>query len=132
MNPTRELRTPKCTVALDERGICWLVFDAPDIVVALEDSKAIVAARRKLGASPEAPQLLCVDLTHTPRPTKESRDYTSSPDITSITLAMAMVTTGAMGRLIGNFFLGFSRGGFPTRLFPDEAKAVEWLESRSG
>lgn len=127
MNPVHRIQTPTCAVSLDEHGICWLRFEEPNMPVPLEASEAIVAARRELGASAEHPQLLCVDLANTPRPTKESRDYTGGPEIRGITRAMAMVTPSTMSRVIGNFFLGFARGGFPTRLFSHEAEAVAWL-----
>ncbi len=125
MKATRTIETPRCKLALDEHGIIWLTFSSPNVKVELEHSQAIVAARRELGG--ETQQLLCVDLTNTPRPSKASRDYTDSDEIRSITKAMAMVTPSRLSRVIGNFFLGFAKSTFPTKLFPTEEQAVAWL-----
>jgi hypothetical protein len=34
-----------------------------------------------------------------------------------------------MSRVIGNFFIGFSRTNIPTRLFTSEAEAIDWLKT---
>jgi hypothetical protein len=41
--------------------------------------------------------------------------------------AVAFIATSAVGRVIGNFWLGLNRPPYPTRLFTDEESALDWL-----
>jgi hypothetical protein len=59
---------------------------------------------------------------------KDVRDYMNSPEIISSMKAAAMVADSIMTRILGNIFMSISKPPMPTKLFPDEATAIAWLQ----
>jgi hypothetical protein len=68
-----------------------------------------------------------------------SKAFTVSPEVRKLIasfeysperLAGAFVTTSLANRLIGNFFIKFNKPASPTKLFSDEASAIEWLNEQ--
>ena len=42
--------------------------------------------------------------------------------------AVALVVDTPVSRVLGNFYLGLSKPHIPSRLFNDEAEALDWLK----
>ena len=59
----------------------------------------------------------------------ELREYLSHPDRLKYALADALVVSNFAHRLLADFYLKFSRPILPTRTFPSEEAAREWLET---
>lgn len=60
--------------------------------------------------------------------TKESRDFISGEEVTSVISCNAMIATSLIGRTLGNLFLLLNKPQTPSKLFADKAKAVEWAK----
>lgn len=62
--------------------------------------------------------------------TREARQVFSESEVNArLASRVALIATNSISRIIGNFFLGFNRSHRPTRLFADEASAIDWLLS---
>lgn len=75
-----------------------------------------------------------VDITGLKKsPKKEVRDYLASNDeIIEKSNASAILTGSNLTKIMGNIFMKFSRPQYPTKLFTDEEKALEWLKKMIG
>jgi stage II sporulation SpoAA-like protein len=73
---------------------------------------------------------LLADLTGNRSQTKEARDFYSSDETGRDVIALALVSSSQVGRMIGNFFFGLNRLAFPARLFPDREQALAWLKAQ--
>jgi hypothetical protein len=62
-----------------------------------------------------------------PAPAKEERDFIADA-LTSITKAMAIVTTSPVSKMIANLFFGFKPPGYPVKMFTDKDEAVKWIK----
>ena len=121
-------QTPFGAVSLDADGIVWLVGEGP---IGRAGAVALYEARLRVGC-PDEKQRLMVDLRKNPQPDKTARDFTDSHEVVRITAAMALLTDSPVSRMLGNFFLGFNRASFPTRMFTDEQAARDWLPPQAG
>lgn len=74
---------------------------------------------------------LIVDIRNAPKSTNDARSYVASADIAEITRAMAFIVDGFLSQVIGNFYLRFNAGKYPTKLFNSEELALEWIKSFS-
>ena len=59
---------------------------------------------------------------------REARAYFSGEEAAKATVAIALVISSHIGRLIGNFMIGLNKTVYPTRLFNTEDQAVVWLK----
>lgn len=60
---------------------------------------------------------------------KQTRDYLASPEVANITKAAAVLIGNPITKMIGNIFIKFNKPSFPTQLFTDETKALNWLKT---
>lgn len=60
---------------------------------------------------------------------KDVRDYLASEELLSICKASALLVNSGISKAIGNLYLTFSKPRFPTKLFTNEQKALEWLQT---
>jgi hypothetical protein len=93
----------------------------------LEDAKENIDAVRILAKGKKVP--VFVDITEVKGADREAREYLSSKETGDIQSACALLVGSALSRLVGNFFLGLNKTPFPTRLFTDEKKAIDWLKT---
>jgi hypothetical protein len=93
----------------------------------LEDAIENVEAVRILANGKRVP--VFVDITEVKGANREAREYLASDEVAHIQVACALLVDTALSRLVGNFFLGLNKTKFPTKLFTDEAKAMEWLKT---
>lgn len=62
--------------------------------------------------------------------TKEVRDLVNRADsIKKNVSGVAILLSSGVPKIIGNLFLRFSKPEYPTRLFTNKEKALEWLKS---
>lgn len=60
---------------------------------------------------------------------KEVRDYCASEEVASICKASAILVGGNFSKILGNMYTKFSKPPFPTKLFTNKEKALEWLRA---
>jgi hypothetical protein len=74
-------------------------------------------------------QHVCIltDISKAPPMDKVTRAY-SEAELKNLYKAMAIVSTSALGRMIGNIFLKLNSLPLPTKMFVNEQEAKEWLK----
>jgi hypothetical protein len=97
--------------------------------MALDDAKENVAAIYELAG--RARTLVLVDTRGVRWQSREARDYFTSANAAEATTAVALVVGSPVSRVLGSFFLRFEKHRFPTALFDDETKAIDWLLEHS-
>lgn len=95
------------------------------VEIELEDVMEMAAAFRKLSQGQKFAVLL--DATNPFTLSSEARNMIASKELTSDRMAAAFVTRSLANKLVGNFFIKFNKPATPTKLFSDEASAMEWL-----
>ncbi|MGZ4043811.1 MAG: DUF7793 family protein, partial [Bacteroidia bacterium] len=73
---------------------------------------------------------MCMVLESSPKsppPPKDQRDFIAE-QITSITKAMALVTTSPVSKMIANLFFGLKPPPYPMKMFTNKEDAVEWIK----
>jgi hypothetical protein len=70
---------------------------------------------------------LLVDLRKIKSISKEARDHFSMRGRTNRVNAIAMLINSPASKVIGNFYILFSKPTTPTKLFTDENQALAWL-----
>lgn len=93
----------------------------------LDKIKAFVSAL-KVEFADEMPGLVLSDITKEKSPKKEVRDYLGSADVLALTKANAIVAGSLLSKIVGNLYLSFNKPSIPTKMFSDEASALQWLE----
>jgi hypothetical protein len=64
------------------------------------------------------------DLSETSR---EARDF-AAEKTPEFVIALALITTSPLSRMVANLYLTLKKPPYPSRLFTDEQKAREWLK----
>jgi hypothetical protein len=119
------IETRTATIQLGSDGIIRVKLNpGPDALI--EDAIESVAAVRKLAAGTEHP--LLVDLREQKSVSKESRSYYTGEEAAKLVTAVAIVVGSPVSRVIGNFYIGFSKQRTPLRLFDSETMSVDWLK----
>ena len=62
---------------------------------------------------------------------KETRKFGATEFVGKYTLADAIVVNSVALKLLINFYIAFNKPDRPTRMFENEAKAIEWLKTFS-
>ena len=76
---------------------------------------------------------ILVDIRKIRSISKEARDHFAMRDRKPGVVAIAMLVSSPLSRIIGNFFLGLNHPSVPTRMFTDRERAEEWiLDGRFG
>lgn len=58
---------------------------------------------------------------------REAREFTASQEAAQVIRAFAVLVDSPVGKVFGNFWMGFNKPSYPTRLFTNEQAAVDWL-----
>ena len=58
---------------------------------------------------------------------QEARNYVAKEGKPYIQ-AMALIVKSPYTRMLGNFFIGFSKPNYPSKIFNNEEKAIQWLK----
>jgi len=109
---------------LDEDGI-MVILNKPTVLQTRADAEENILVTRKVSAG--TPRPLLIDITDIKSMSREAREVYANEGAEGKVKAVALITKSAMGRIVGNFFLGFNRPSVPTRLFNDAEAARKWL-----
>ena len=61
--------------------------------------------------------------------TRDARNQFSTKGRETHVLALGIIISSSVSRVIGNFFMGINKPAIPTRLFDNEIEAQKWLKS---
>lgn len=118
-----EFSTRTARIYLDDDGI--LVQDLFDTDLTLEDVRENEAAMTSLAGGARPRLLARIDLVKKVSP--EARAYTATEDYAAQFLALAIVTSKPIPRVIGSFWMAVNRPALSTKMFADEGPARAWL-----
>lgn len=124
--PQAEILTRSSKVWLGEDGIVRKQF-LPNADETEADAKEAWDAIEKVSLGQKRP--LLVNLTGLHSMDAGARAYYESDQAANVISAGAGLTSSAMSRVIGNFFLGFNRSRHPIKLFNSEPDALNWLKN---
>ncbi len=113
---------------LDPRGFI-LSRVAPLAEIDLEHARENSAKVRELSGDQVYPIL--VDIRKIRSISKEARDHFAMRDRKPGVIAIAMLVSSPLSRIIGNFFLGLNQPAVPTRMFTDRDMAERWIVNGS-
>ena len=118
------VRTKICTFTLDERGFVRARLDE-GAFIELEDARDAILATWQTAGEQRRPVL--VDMTRIKGETRAARLHFVSDEAVAKYSAVAMLVASPVSRVVGTFFLRLLEHKAPTRLFSDEAAAIDWL-----
>lgn len=110
--------------SLDSRGFI-LSRVAPLAEIELVHAQENTRVVRQLSGDVVYPIL--VDIRKIRSISKEARDHFAMRGRKPGVVAIAMLVSSPLSRIIGNFFLGLNHPAVPTRMFSDKLKAEEWI-----
>lgn len=122
----RKVSIPLADVYLVQEGIV-LIAIKEEISFDLEDVKLVEAAYATAAGYTARPILIIPRKFVTP--TREAMEYMGGNDRIWHPTAEAFLIRSLPQKLVGNFYLKFTKPVFPTKLFTEEELAVEWLRS---
>lgn len=120
---TKTIKTDLAEVYMKE-GVLYTHYTP--IEATLEQTKELIAAIKEEFKA-ELPVLSLSFIKDVKSSKKEVRSYLASEEVTTLTIASAIITGGGLSKIVGNLFINFSKLSIPTKLFSDEGKALEWL-----
>ena len=91
----------------------------------LADAIENVAAVEEVGGGVRRP--LMIHFQSAAAQTPECRSYYMSETAARSVLAVAIVTSSTLGRIVGNLMIGINGTSAPVRLFDDDESALAWL-----
>lgn len=122
MDKIDEISTEKYRIWLEDNIVreVW----SPNTTITLQDAQETVEAVGRLSQGRVLP--LLVDTRNVTSIQREARECYAK---NTVSCAVALVVKSALNKIIANFFLGLNRTMFfPTRVFNDEAEALNWLK----
>ncbi|MGZ3439762.1 MAG: DUF7793 family protein [Polyangia bacterium] len=120
-------RTPTAEIAMRAEGIIVTRIEA-GVQQSLADARLNLAATVEACGRQKRP--LLVDISRCRPLEPEVRHFFTGEVLVESFLALALVVEATpFGRMMGNIYLRVARPGVPTRLFPDEASALAWLNA---
>lgn len=111
---------------LDPRGFI-VSRVAPLAEINLDHAKENTIKVRELSGDQVYPIL--VDIRKIRSISKEARDHFAMRGRKPGVIAIAMLVSSPLSRIIGNFFLGLNHPVVPTRMFNDRVQAEQWILS---
>lgn len=110
--------------ALDPRGFI-ISRVSPLAEVELDHAKENTLKVQEISGDQVYP--IMVDIRKIRSISKEARDHFSMRGRKPGVVAIAMLVSSPLSRIIGNFFLGLSQPVVPAKLFTDEETAIKWI-----
>jgi hypothetical protein len=95
----------------------------------VEDGKKIRTILMKLSVNKS--YAILGDGTNYFTSTSELRQLMASKEFTDLRFGFAIVTRSIATKIVGNFFIKVNKPASPTRIFDEEASALEWLKQLS-
>ena len=122
-NETITTQTQK--VWVDKDGIIRNTV-LPNAEITLAEAKIVVQAIIKITKGKRSP--IFVDSRQIKIMTREARQYLASEESTRILSAIAVLVASPISKIIGKFFINFSKPFMPTQLFTNKNDALAWLK----
>jgi hypothetical protein len=120
-----EVRTRTAVSRIDADGI-FHVTALPGVEETLADAQESFRANAVFRTGRSLPTL--IDLRGVKSQSRDVRQFYSSPEVTQTISARALLVSSRVSMLMANFLMTISRVSLPTRVFTDEAEAIEWLK----
>ena len=120
--------TDVATITLQPDGLLVYRYK-PGVTVTTDDAKDVVARAARIVPSPRPTLAVITGVQSIERGARLY--FANDPANAALTSRIAFVTGSPISRVIANFFLGFNKPDFPTRLFSSEEAAVTWLQKGS-
>lgn len=122
--PASGVNTP-CAKAWIEDSILYLEYFPQKVTLsqAKEHIKVIKEAFKD-----NLPMPCLSDLKKVKGTDRDVRNYLASEEVSQLNTAVAILGPSGLAKIIGNLFLKFSRPQYPTKIFSDYEKAVNWLK----
>lgn len=120
------IETPTMKIFIDEDGI--LHHDCSEGSVHDIDS-AISNVKLSIDLAKGQKHPVLVDLKGIKYMSRETRNYYSNEETGKFVGKAALVVGDPVSKIMGNVFMRLQKTVFPTRLFTDREKAIEWLKS---
>jgi hypothetical protein len=123
----RIIEMPTSLLWVDKRGVLSVIpkEDAPAVRPMNEIRSEMEELRKILGH-----KKVCIVMeagSNSESPPKEQRDFIAE-QISSITRAMAIITSSPLSRMVANLFFSFKPPPYPYKIFSNEKDAREWIE----
>lgn len=90
---------------------------------------AIKATQSRHNISKGKDYAVCVDSRNVISTTKEARDYFNGETASKNVVAMAVVINSVLGKMLASFFLSINKPKYPSKIFTNKEKAINWLDS---
>ena len=94
--------------------------------ITLAEAKLAIQSIIKITKGEKKPVL--VDTRQIKSMTHKSRQYLAGQETADALRAVALLINSPISKIIGNFFVNFSKPLVPTKLFTDENEALAWLK----
>jgi hypothetical protein len=124
---------PTPSQATESDGTFWLGDDGviraivpPGAEDTLSKAKASLREISHLAAG--FPKPVLVDMRWIKSATLEARRFWGSDALSGVVTSAALLVASPVSRIMGNFYIGLRHMHVPTRMFNDEAAALEWLK----
>jgi hypothetical protein len=98
----------------------------PGAEVSLEDARATMDAYLRIRDGVSRP--LLVGTQGMKSIERGARTLYASEEAARVATAVAIIVDTKVSRLLGNFYLGLSKPHIPSRLFTEQAEALDWLK----
>jgi hypothetical protein len=126
---TRTLTTASSSIWLADDGIVHIRALA-NRQQGLKDAIENVSGVARIAGGVKRPLLVHFQMAAPQTP--ECRAYYVSEEAARAVVAVAIVTSSVLGRVIGNLMLGMNDHKIALKLFDTEPEAQKWLEARWG
>jgi len=97
-----------------------------DVTQSLDDARENLSAALDATAGRRMPLLIDIQSAR-PLEAEVRHHYSGQQLVDGFAALGLLVDASPLGRMIGNVYLRIARPGIPTRLFVDEASALDWL-----
>lgn len=122
--PANAIESAASYLWLDEDGLI-IIINKPTALHTKADAEEGITLTYKVAGEIARP--LLIDITDVRSMSREARELYANASIASKVKAVGLVTRSTMGRIVGNFFLGFNKPSVPVKLFKNHKAAKKWL-----
>ena len=125
---TKTYHLTNSIIWFDEEGI---LYSQPTRLVTESTDEEIMKEMEKFRAITGNKKVCMIAEAHPggSKPPKKEQRALIAKEISSVTKAMAVITTSALSRMIINLFFGFRPPDYPVKMFRNEQDAKEWIRN---
>lgn len=105
-------------------GVLYGKYKSPTIDLTI--AKNATAFRRKITGGEKIPAV--ADISLVKHVDKATRTYFSSSEAGKDLLALAVILSNPVTRMMGNFFIKFYQPEYPFKFFTNSSEAMQWIE----